>query len=169
MTDLANLKARIRILEDIEEIKKLKHKYLRCLDGKLWDEIEDCFVEDVKTSYFNDEIKTDGKEATLQFFRMGLTDDLVALHHGHHPEIEITSTTTAKGIWGLYNFLIDKKGNRAQRVGGIYQEEYVKEDDKWKIASIVCRQLFHETWERQDIPSAQLTFRGTPQHAAMPL
>jgi len=166
MADLAELEARIKTIEDIEIIKKLKYKYLRCLDGKLWDEMEECFAEDVKASYFNDEIKTDGKESTLQFFRMGLTEDIIALHHGHHPEIEITSETTARGTWGLYNFLIDKKGNRAQRVGGIYHEEYVKEDGRWKIKSIICRQLFHEHWERQDMPSAQLTFRGTPQHAA---
>ncbi len=166
MTDLAQLEARIGILEDIEAIKKLKHKYLRCLDGKLWDEMEDCFVDDVKTSYFNDEIKTDGKEATMQFFRMGLIDDIVAIHHAHQPEIEITSEITARGTWGLYNFLVDKKGDWAQRVGGIYHEEYVKVDGKWKMKSVICRQIFHEHWERKDIPSAQITFRGTPQHAA---
>jgi len=167
--NLEELEARIRAIEDVEEIKKLKHKYLRCLDGKLWDEMEGCFTDDVKTSYFNDEIKTDGKEATMNFFRMGLTEDLVGLHHGHSPEIERTSENSARGIWGLYNFLIDKKGDREQRVAGIYHEEYIKENSKWKIKSIICRQLFHETWERKDMPSAHLTFRGSPQHAAAPM
>ncbi len=132
----------------------------------MWDDMESCFTDDVKTSYFNDEIKTDGRENTMQFFRMGLTEDLVALHHGHHPEIDITSDNTARATWGLYNYLIDKKGDRAQRVGGIYHEEYVRENGDWKIKSIICRQLYHEQWERKDIPSAQLTFRGTPQYAA---
>ncbi|MFO8101528.1 MAG: nuclear transport factor 2 family protein [Dehalococcoidia bacterium] len=168
MSDLAELEARIGALEDIEAIKKLKSTYSRCLDGKLWDKMEDCFTDDVKTSYFNDEIKTDGKEATMQFFRMGLIDDIVAVHHAHQPEIELTSQTTARGTWALYNFLIDKKGDRAQRVGGIYHEEYVKIDGKWKMKSVICRQLFHESWERKDIPSAQLAFRGTPQYAATP-
>jgi hypothetical protein len=51
MADLAELEARIKRLEDIEAIKRLRHKYFRCLDGKLWDQMEDCFAEDVKTSY----------------------------------------------------------------------------------------------------------------------
>lgn len=166
MADPMELERRIKILEDVEEIKKLKHKYLRCLDGKLWDEMEDCFIEEVKTSYFNDEIKLDGREATMNFFRAGLVDDIVAIHHAHQPEIEITGDDTAKGTWGLYNFLMDKSGNWAQRVGGIYHEEYIRVDGTWKIRSIICRQIFHEQWERKDIPSARLTFRGTPQYAA---
>ncbi len=169
MADLAELEARIRVLEDIEAIKRLRHKYFRCLDGKLWDEMADCFAHDVKTSYFNDEFKTNGVDETLQFFRMGLTEGLLALHHGHHPEIDITSETTAQGRWGLYNYLIDQDGHRGQRVGGIYHDEYVKVNGQWKIKSIICRQLFQETWDRQDMPSLAVTLRGTTQYAAAPM
>ena len=45
MTELEELKARVRILEDIESIRRLRNKYFRCLDGKLWDEIAECFTE----------------------------------------------------------------------------------------------------------------------------
>jgi len=166
MADLAELEARIRHMEDIEAIKRLRHKYFRCLDGKLWGEMEDCFAEDVKTSYFNGEFKTNNKAETVQFFSMGLTDTSLALHHGHHPEIDLTGDTTATGIWCLYNYLIEQKGNTAQRVGGIYHDEYVKVDGKWKIKSIVCNQIFQETWDRQDMPTAEVTLRGTPQFAA---
>jgi len=168
MTELEELKARIRVLEDIEAIRRLRHKYFRCLDGKLWDEIAECFTEDVRTSYFNGEIKTNGRGELLNFFKTGLTDALLAMHHGHHPEIEITSESTAKGMWCLYNYLIDKEHNRGQRVGGIYQDEYVRQNGQWKMKSIVCNQLFQETWNRQDMPSLKLTLRGTPQFAATP-
>ena len=33
-------------LHELEAIKRLKHKYLRCLDEKLWDEMETVFTED---------------------------------------------------------------------------------------------------------------------------
>ena len=46
MTELRDLEARIRALEDIEAIKRLKHKYFRCIDKGLWDEIGNCFAED---------------------------------------------------------------------------------------------------------------------------
>jgi bile-acid 7alpha-dehydratase len=168
MSELEELKARIRVLEDIEAIKRLRNKYFRCLDGKLWDEIAECFAEDVKASYFNGEIKVNGRQEIVNFFKTGLTEALLALHHGHHPEIEVTSETTARGTWGLYNYLIDKGNNRGQRIGGVYQDEYVKENGQWRIKSIVCNQLFQETWSRRDIPSLKLTLRGTPQYAAMP-
>jgi len=157
MADLAELEARIRVLEDIEAIKRLRHKYFRCLDGKLWDEMADCFTEDVTTSYFNGEFKFNGVDATIQFFKLGLTDALLALHHGHHPEIEITSETTAKGMWGLYNYLIDTENNRGQRIGGIYQDEYVKVNGEWKIKSTGYYRTFQETWDRGETPSLKLT------------
>jgi bile-acid 7alpha-dehydratase len=168
MTELEELRTRIRVLEDVEAIRRLRNKYFRCLDGRLWDEMAECFADDVDASYFNGELKFSGKNALVQFFMLGLTDVLIGMHHGHHPEIEITSETTARGTWGLHNYLIDKKNNRGQRIAGVYQDEYVKEGDQWKIKSIVCNQIFQENWDRNDMPSLQLTFRGTPEYAATP-
>ncbi len=168
MYELEELKARVRILEDTEAIRRLRHKYFRCLDGKLWDEMAECFAEDVSATYFNGEFKFKGKNETVQFFKMGLTDVLVGMHHGHHPEIEITGESTARGTWSLYNYLIDKTHNRGQRIAGVYQDEYVKENGQWRIKSIACNQIFQENWDRNDTPSLKLTFRGTPQYAAAP-
>lgn len=168
MTELEELKARVAALEDIEAIRSLRNKYFRCLDGKLWNEMEECFVEDVSASYFNGEINLKGKDALIDFFRQGLSDSLVCIHHGHHPEIERTSDATARGTWGLYNYLIDKTHNRGQRVAGVYQDEYVKQNGTWKIRSIVCNQIFQESWDRNDTPSLKLTLRGTPQFASSP-
>jgi hypothetical protein len=49
MSDVAELEARIGLLEegcrelrkmrDVEAIKRVKYKYFRCLDSKLWDEL----------------------------------------------------------------------------------------------------------------------------------
>jgi len=41
-----DLEKRIRILEDVEAIKKLKARYWYCLEHKLWDELRDVFTED---------------------------------------------------------------------------------------------------------------------------
>ena len=168
MTELEELKKRVRALEDTEAIRGIRNKYFRCLDGRLWDEMAECFTDDVSAKYFNGEFKFEGKEALLGFFSMGLTDDLLGMHHGHHPEIEITSETTARGTWGLYNYLIDKRNNRGQRIAGVYQDEYVKENGQWKIKSIACNQIFQENWDRNDTPSLKVTLRGTPQYAATP-
>ena len=41
-----SLEARIRALEDIEEIRKLKARCWLSSDRKLWDEFGECFTED---------------------------------------------------------------------------------------------------------------------------
>ena len=38
-------------LVEMEQIKQLKYRYLRCLDQKLWDEIETCFLPDTTARY----------------------------------------------------------------------------------------------------------------------
>jgi len=60
MADLAELEARIRRLEDIEAIRRLKYKYFRCLDSKLWDEFAECFTEDATTSYSDGQYRPQG-------------------------------------------------------------------------------------------------------------
>jgi len=168
VSELEELRRRVGILEDKEAIRELRHKYFRCLDGKLWEEMAQCFADDVSAEYFNGEFKFKGKDETIGFFKMGLTEALVGMHHGHHPEIEITSDNTARGTWGLYNYLVDRTHNRGQRIAGIYQDEYVKQNGKWKIKSIACNQIFQENWDRNETPSLKLTFRGTPEYAATP-
>jgi hypothetical protein len=51
MAEPAEMEKRIRVLEEIEAIKKLKAKYFRCVDKKLWDEMEELWVEDAVADY----------------------------------------------------------------------------------------------------------------------
>lgn len=65
MADLADLERRIKVLEDIEAIKELKSKYWRCIGKKLWDELADCFTEDVILD-MPPMPQTQGRNATVQ-------------------------------------------------------------------------------------------------------
>src|SRR4051794_33746924 len=38
-------------LVELELIKRLKYRYIRCLDLKLFDEVGECFVDDATASY----------------------------------------------------------------------------------------------------------------------
>ena len=57
----------------------------------------------------------------------------MSIHHGHAPEIEITSDTTAKGRWQLYDCICNIPAKTAFMGWGYYEDEYVKEQGKWKI------------------------------------
>ena len=56
-------------LVEIEQIKRLKYRYLRCLDQKLWDELEDCFEPEATASYGGGAYVHDGRDPILDFIR----------------------------------------------------------------------------------------------------
>jgi bile-acid 7alpha-dehydratase len=160
MAELKDLEARIQALEDLEAIKRLKYEYLRCLDTKDWDGMARTFAEDATTSYSDGELSFKGRDAIMKFLResaMAQKPGMVGVHHVHHPEIDLTSPTAAKGIWALYNYLLHTGDNSGLRLCAFYHDEYVKIDGRWKIKSTGYQRVFEELWDRKDSPSLKLT------------
>ena len=160
---MADLEARIKRLEhreavkaDIEAIKRVKYKYFRCLDSKLWDEMKECFTEDATTDYRSGTWALQGVDAIVQFLEESLLHQN-SVHQGHHPEIEITSDTTARGVWSFNDYVINRKRNRALRGAGFYHDEYVKVNGEWKIRLTGYVRTFEEMWDRGETPSLKLT------------
>jgi len=140
---LEELERRIRILEDIEAIKRLKAKYWRCCDKKLWDELEECFTEDAIADYFPN-LHFEGRDAIIKFLKESLGPDyMITAHGGHNAEIEIISETEARGIWALNDLVIIQPGIR-MRGYGHYEDEYVKENGRWKIKRIKQTRIIEE-------------------------
>lgn len=140
MADLAELEAKIRILEDIEAIKKLKARYWRCVDKKLWAELEEVFAEDATLDH--GDLHLQGSKAIVQSLREAI-GTVATAHGGHSPEIEITSDSTAKGIWALQDYLVWKSCRKL--VGfGHYEDEYVKVGNQWKKKSVKLSRTFEE-------------------------
>ena len=132
MSDLSDLEKRIRIMEDIEAIKKLKAKYFRCVDKKLWDEMEEIWIEDAVADYGMGIEVLQGRKEILEFLKKNLgRDSMISVHQGHNPEIEITSDTSARGVWVLNDGLIIQT---IARLNGwrYYEDEYVKVNGEWK-------------------------------------
>jgi len=143
MSQLADLEARVRVLEDTEAIKKLKAKYWRCVDKKLWDELADCFAEDAAADYGPD-IKLKGRKTIIQFLKDSLgRESVITAHEGHNAEIEITSETTAKGIWPLHDYVVIQPNTRLNGWGH-YEDEYVKENGQWKKKSTKITRIIEE-------------------------
>lgn len=143
-------------LEEIEAIKALKYKYLRCVDCKLWDVMPECFTPDATTSFSGGEYSFQGIDAIMDFFKEHLTPSFVSTHHGHHPEIEITSETTAKGIWALEDYVIMTDLNMSLHGAAYYHDEYVKVDSEWKIKHTGYERIYEEIWNRSDMPSLNI-------------
>ena len=155
MADIQDLERRLQALEEIEAIKRLKYRYWRHLDLKQWDELATCFAPDATVRYGEGKYTFHGVDAIMAFLRESLSRERgsVTIHHGHHPEIELTGATTATGTWALYNYMYNVKQNRTIRIGAYYHDDYVKRGGAWVFQQIGYTYLFHEEWKRDDLPS----------------
>lgn len=127
-------------MDDIEAIKQLKARYFRTMDTKDWAAMRDVFTDDVviDTTASGGGVVT-GADEFLAFLRETLAD-AVTVHHGHMPEIDVTSATTATGIWALQDVIVWPNGMRLQGYGH-YHEAYAKSDGRWRIASSTLTRL----------------------------
>lgn len=145
-------------LDEIEAIKRLKYKYLRCLDTKSWAELAECFIEDAISTYDSGKYTFEGRDQIIGFLEKALgLPSMITLHQVHHPEIELTSATTATGTWYLEDMVIDTRSNTTLRGASFYHDEYVKEGGAWKLKSTGYERTFEEVQDRAETPSLKIT------------
>ncbi len=120
-------------LEDIYEIEKLKYRYLRFLDLRQWDDFTDCFVPDVTGDYAG--LVFPSRDKLVDYMRKHMTDEMISMHHCHHPEIEVdTEGGTATGTWYLEDKVIFEKYKLYIEGASIYSDRYVRTEAGWKIS-----------------------------------
>lgn len=123
-------------LHDIEAIKQLKARYCRLLDAKDWTAWREIFTDD----FVSDTTEAGGKLVTgaddfIAMVRKFLgKPKQVTVHQVHAPEIELTSPTTARGVWALEDFVRFALGLNLRGYGH-YHETYEKVDGRWRIKS----------------------------------
>ena len=121
-------------LVEHEALKRLKYKYLRCLDQKLWDEMEECFTPDAVAAYSGGKYSYEGRDAILAFLKKSMgAETFLSSHRCHHPEIELTGPDTATAVWALEDVVIEEKWGITIRGAAFYRDEYVKQDGRWRI------------------------------------
>jgi hypothetical protein len=132
-------------LVEIEAIKRLKYKYVRCLDQKRWDDIVDCFTPDAAASYSGGKYSFDGRDAIVEFLRTSMGDaGFLSAHRVTQPEIDLVDATHASGTWGLVDEVLVKQHGVRVRGAAFYSDEYVKVDGQWRIARTGYERTFEE-------------------------
>ena len=133
-------------LEAIEEIKQLKARYFRCMDTKDWDGFTMVFAPDARMDV-SGEVSggsgvTTGSREIAAFVR-GSIDAVTTVHHGHTPEIDVTSPTNATGVWAMEDHLWWPEGSPITTMHGYghYYEAYEKVDGQWRIKSTTLTRL----------------------------
>jgi uncharacterized protein (TIGR02246 family) len=127
-------------VDDIEAIKQLKARYFRTMDTKDWDAMRLVFTDDVvmDTTEAGGSVIT-GADEFMAFLRQALAE-AVTVHHGHTPEIELTSPTTATAVWAMEDMIRWPDGTDMHGYGH-YHEAYEKIDDSWRIARSTLKRL----------------------------
>jgi SnoaL-like domain len=144
-------------LVEIEAVKRLKYRYLRCLDQKLWDEIGACFTADAVADYSSGKYHYEGRDAIVGFLRESLADtSALTSHRVHHPEIDLTGPDRAVGTFAMDDIVIFQASQLTVRGAAFYTDEFVKQDGEWRIAHIGYRRTYEEM-ESRDRPGLTLT------------
>lgn len=147
------LEKEIQKINDIEAIKALKGKYFRCLDSKLWDELESTLSPNIVTSYSNGKLVFKGPKEVTNYFKQVMPVEEISMHMGHTPEITVESENIATGRWYLEDKLIftDGKYKGIEINGGaFYTDKYEKIDGKWYILETGYQRIYEESFKRHE-------------------
>jgi len=147
----------------IEDIRRLKALYFRYLDGKQWTDFAGIFAPGAimdASDPFNaphpvtgepfvegradlvegldpgDMVMTGGDAIAAKAREM--FPDVITMHHGHMPEIDVESMDEARAIWAMEDrllFVSEASPIREIQGFGHYHDTYRRIDGEWKIAS----------------------------------
>jgi hypothetical protein len=131
-------------LLEIELIKQLKYRYMRCVDQKLWQEIVGCFTVDATVAYDGGRYQFVGRDAIVEFLSRSMSERKLTSHRVHQPEIRLDGPARATGTWAMEDAVMDLPDRRTIRGAGFYDDVYVKLDDEWKIASTGYQRTYVE-------------------------
>lgn len=127
MSSLEELEKRIRVLEDIEEIRKLKHTMNLYADMKNGEGLPSLFAKD---GTFGSKIFGEVKGEDMRHIKSWPFQ----VHYSTNPIIEVDGDT-ATGRWYFFRPHTTHE-NVARWAGGYYEDQYVREDGTWKFKKI---------------------------------
>ncbi len=131
-------------LTQIEEIKQLKARYFMLMDQKRWDEWADVFCEDVTIDTTEEGSPLIHGRQAFRDYLPPILENVKTCHHGHTPIIQLTSATTAEGIWAMEDMLWWPKGSPIEHLWGLgwYEDKYRKEaDGLWRIELLKLKRI----------------------------
>ncbi|MBN1190243.1 MAG: nuclear transport factor 2 family protein [Dehalococcoidales bacterium] len=153
------LERKVRTMEDIEDIKKLQRAYGFYLEHWMAEDIIDLFAEGDDTTLLVAAGEYQGKEAIRRFFRHG-KEGIESRRNDNgeflHQVIQLSGVVhidpegkTARGRW--YGFGANAFPQPDGRINpgwmnGVYEVDYVKQDNIWKLKKVHWCMTFHAPW-----------------------
>jgi ketosteroid isomerase-like protein len=157
----------------LEEIKRLKYRYLRSIDTKDWDLLADVLTEDAVADYgtptYGKPLKLTGRDTIVTFMREQLGPGLITTHYATQPEIDIDGDEAA-GTWAFEDTVIATEYRLVIVGAAFYEDRYRRGGDgRWRIAHTGYQRTYEATMSLDDLPSFRLTANRWAVPAAEPV
>jgi hypothetical protein len=155
----------------IEEIRQVKHCYLRCVDLKLWDDLAEVFTQDATADYgtpaLGKPLRLAGRDEIVGFLRKSLGPDIITTHFATQPEISVDGDA-ATGTWAFQDTVIATEFRVVITGAAFYEDRYARgADGRWRIAHTGYTRTYEATMSLDDLPSFKITSnRWAEQQAA---
>lgn len=145
----------------LEEIKRLKYRYLRCVDTKDWDELADTLTADATADYgtpvYGEPLRFTGRDAIVGFLRDKLGPDIITTHFAGQPEIDIDGDV-ASGLWNFEDRVIATEYRTVITGVAFYEDRYLRDaDGRWRIRHTGYQRTYEAVLSLDDLPSFRLT------------
>jgi hypothetical protein len=133
--DLETLARQLQRLSDIEEIKRLRAAYFRCLDTANIEELAGLLTEDFSCLCLGGdyEYKAESKSEFLTMTEDSFHQEIVTQHNGHGPEIDLIDDERATGVVYFHDQVYHFRSKEFLMGTGIYRDRYRKVDGRWLI------------------------------------
>ena len=134
---MTSLEERIQVLEDIEEIRKLKAAYCAaCDDDHNGDAVAALFVEDGTWGAAGRPPETGTDEIAAFMYGVRENGNMArSAHQVFNPVIDVDGDK-ATGQWRFLMMYTTKDEQSFVRIIGTYDEQYVRTADGWKFQSL---------------------------------
>ncbi len=151
------LEARLRVLEDVEAIRRLKARYGELVDARFGDEgllpeDEVGRIADRIADLFTADAVWDGAALGVSRGRAAIRERFLSStltfswHFFVKPQIEVAGDA-ATGRWDIFS-PCTAPGNRAYWMTGVEDDRYVRENGVWKHQSMSLRVVFMSPYDR---------------------
>jgi hypothetical protein len=154
----------------LEEIRQVKYRYLRCVDLKLWDEMEAVFTPGASADYGTHAAGRDlslrGRDEIIGYLRENLGPEIITVHRCGQPEIEIDGDA-ARGTWSFEDTVIATKFRVLIKGAAFYEDTYERgEDGRWRISHIGYTRIYETMNSLDDTPSLKFIANKWADEAA---
>src|SRR5450755_4075515 len=116
----------------LEEIRRVKYRYLRCVDLKRWEEMAEVFTPDATADYGSPAtgrpLKFGSRDEIIAFLRDKLGPDIITLHAAGQPEIDVDGDA-ATGRWRFTDMVIAMQYRVRIEGAAFYEDRYARGED----------------------------------------